>query len=148
MREDISDASELFVSFYLRVDALPSSTTRILRFSLSGTSVGEIYLTSAGKLKLRNAGTTIGSDSATLSVGTLYRVGLHQKQGTGANAVLEGFLASSATAYAFGSPFASSSTQAFTIAVRSVSVGATNSSLAAAITVDDIKLDAGSMPAP
>jgi hypothetical protein len=136
------------IPVYLRVDALPSSATRIMQISNSGTTVGELYLTTAGKLRLRNNGTTIGADSAMLSVGTLYRVGLRQKQGTGTDAVLEAYLASGATSFAFGSPFASNSAQSFTTAATRLTIGATTSSFAAAITVDDIKLDAGSMPAP
>jgi hypothetical protein len=137
-------ADDLYLSFYLRVDALPSSTTRIVQISNSGTTVGELQLTTAGKLRLRHAGTTIGADSAVLSVGTVYRVGLRQKQGTGADAVLEAYLASAAGP--FTTPFAGSSSLSFTTAATRLSIGATTSSAAAAITVDDIMLDTRSMP--
>jgi hypothetical protein len=132
------------LAFYLRVDALPGSTSRIVQISNSGTTVGELYLTSAGKLRLRNVGTTIGADSAALSVGTLYRVGLRQKQGTGADAVLEAYLATGDAP--FSAPFANSSSLNFTTPATRLNIGATTSSMAAAITVDDIKLDTGSMP--
>jgi hypothetical protein len=43
-------------------------------------------------------------DTAPLSIGTLYRVGIRQKQGTGSNAILEAYLAEGDAA--FGAPFA------------------------------------------
>src|SRR5262249_25428160 len=72
LREDFTGADDLFVTFYVRVTSLPSSNTRIVQISNSGTTVGEIQLTTLGKLRLRNAGTTIGLDSAALMVGSLY----------------------------------------------------------------------------
>ena len=76
--------------------------------STSGTRAGNIQLTSGGQLRLRNDATTIGSKSALLTVGTLYRVGLRQSAG-GGSGVLEGYLAVGDAP--FGAPFASSSAQ-------------------------------------
>jgi len=78
-------------------------------------------------------------------VGTLYRIGIHQKKGTGGNAVLEGFIATGDAA--FTTPFATSSTQTFTTQADSVQIGATTGT-AGSMTIDDIRLDTGSMPGP
>jgi hypothetical protein len=113
--------------------------------SNSGTTVGNLQLTSSGALQLRNGSTQIGSNSATLSVGTLYRIGIHQKKGAGGNAVLEAYLAVGSAA--FGSPFASSTTGSFTTQATQFRLGATTAT-AVDIVVDDIRLDTAAMPAP
>lgn len=71
----------------------PTTSARIARISNAGTTVGNLVLNTNRTLQLRNGSTSIGSPSAALALGTLYRVGLHQGSGSGANAVLEAFLA-------------------------------------------------------
>ena len=147
LREDFTGVNELYASFYLRLNAAPTASSRMLLISNGSTSAGNIYLTTSRTLQLRNGSTTIGT-SAALTVGTLYKVGLHQKAGSG-NAVVEAYV--TPVGSAFGSPFASSSTQSFTTQATRLSLGATNSS-ATNITVDDITLDTagfggGSTPA-
>jgi hypothetical protein len=105
LREDFAGVDDLYVAFYLRVTSLPSANTRIVQIVNSGTTLTELQLTSTGKLRLRNAGTTIGADLASLTVGSVYRVGLHQQKGGGADGVIAAYLAGDA---AFGSPFAAS----------------------------------------
>lgn len=100
---------------------------------------------SAGELRLRNGSTTIGADSTPLTVGTLYRVGLRQKRGTGADAILQGYLAVGDVA--FGLPFASTTSGTWTTQADRLRVGATISSVLDA-TVDNIRLDAQAMPGP
>lgn len=125
---------------------MPSSTARIVQISNGGTTVAELQLTTVGKLRLRNGGATIGNDSATLTGGTVYRVMVHQKKGTGSNAVLEASLATGDDL--FGSPFASATNLTFTTQATRVNVGATTSSNAVAITVDDIIIDSAALPPP
>jgi hypothetical protein len=143
LQENFSAADDLYVSLALRVNALPSADTRILLISNNGTTVGNLVLRSNGALRLRNASTTIGADSAPLSVGTTYRVGIHQKRGSGGNGVLDAYLA--ADGVAFGAPFASSSGGTWTTAADRLRFGATVS-VAINATFDDIKLDTASMP--
>jgi RHS repeat-associated protein len=145
LRKEIADADDLYVTFYVRVSSLPSNNTRILQISNGGTTVAEIQLTTAGKLRFRNAGTSIGLDSAALTVGSIYRVGVHQKKGTGANAVLEAYLASGDAP--FTSPFSAATNQTFTTAATRVNLGATTST-AAAIALDDITFDTATLPQP
>jgi hypothetical protein len=111
--------------------------------SNGGTTVGNLLVTTTGRLRLRNGSTTVGADSAALTVGTTYRVGVHQRRGSGANAVLEAFLVPDGTA--FGAPFASSSTGSWTTAADRLRLGATNST-AVDLIVDDVFIGNGSMP--
>jgi pimeloyl-ACP methyl ester carboxylesterase len=143
LQEDFTGVDELFVSFLLELNATASTSARIALISNSGTTVGNLVLSSSGALQLRNGSTTIGSASAALTVGKVYRVGIHQKKGTGGNAVLEVYLATGDAA--FGSPFASSTTESFTSQATRFSFGATNGNAVNA-TFDTIRLDTGAMP--
>jgi hypothetical protein len=143
LQESFSAVDDLYVALALRVSALPSADTRILLVSNNGTTIGNLVLHSNGSLRLRNGSTTIGGDSAPLSVGATYRVGIHQKRGSGGNAVLEAYLA--ADGAAFGAPFAAISSGTWATAADRLRFGATVS-VAINATFDDIKLDAASMP--
>lgn len=143
--ENFTAVDELYISFYIKLTSIGGSSARIAQISNSGTTVGNLVLSSSGTLQLRNNSTSIGSVSSALTVGTLYRVGLHQKKGTGANAVLEAFLATGDTV--FGSPFASGTTQTFTSQANKFIFGATNSTVVNAA-FDDIRLDSASIPPP
>ncbi|HEX9441514.1 MAG TPA: alkaline phosphatase family protein, partial [Roseiflexaceae bacterium] len=145
--ENFSGAGDLYISFYLKLNARPASGARIALIANSGTTVGNIQLTSGGILQLRNGSTTLGSISAAqaLTAGSVYRIGIHQKKGTGGNAILEAYLATGDIP--FGIPFASSATQSFTSAATKFSFGATNS-VALDVYFDDIALDTVAMPAP
>jgi hypothetical protein len=138
LQETFADADDISVSLYLRLEALPSTDSRIVLFSNDGTTVGSLLLLSGGALQLRNASTAIDSPSDALRAGTLYRIGLHQKRGSGSNAVLEAYLAIGDAA--FGAPFASSRMQTFTSAADRLRFGATTGALNAVF--DDITLEA------
>lgn len=143
LSEDFTAVDEVFVSFYLRLSALPSSDTRIAFISNGGTTVGNIVLRPTGELRLRVGSATIGESAALAVKPAIYRVGLHQKRGTGGNAVLEAFLAPAGAA--FGPPFATTATGAWTTQANRLRFGATNGQSTNA-TFDDILLDAAAMP--
>jgi len=82
-------------------------------------------------------------DSTPLSVGMTYRVGFHQKRGSGGDAVLEAFMA--ANGAQFGSPFAAISSGSWTTRADRLRLGATASTAVDAI-FDDIKLDTAGLP--
>ena len=111
---------------------------------MPGRRAANLLLTSTGRLRLRLAGTVIGADSAVLALGTTYVVGLHQKRGTGSNAVLEAFLAPDGSA--FGAPFASRTNGTWTTAMDRLRIGATNGT-AVNLVLDDILLAKDAMPA-
>jgi hypothetical protein len=144
VREDFADTGELFVSFYLKVITQKTSSARIAlvtnRNGTSTVSAGNIILTSSGTLQLKNNGTTLGGNSSVLTPGTVYRVGLHQRTGTGGAGLLEAYLATGDNP--FTTPFATNTGDVATQALR-FTLGATNSS-AVDITADDISLDTAS----
>jgi PKD repeat protein len=145
LQEGFTAVPDLFVAFDLRLTARPSTASRILLVSDQGTTVGNLQLLPTGQLRLRNVSTTIGVDSTALVVGTVYRVAIHQRQGTGSNALLEAFLAPAGNA--FGSPFATLTTGAWTTLADRIRFGATAGGALDA-TADNIALDAGAMPTP
>ncbi|MEQ1760576.1 MAG: DNRLRE domain-containing protein [Vicinamibacterales bacterium] len=144
LEENIIPAPELYVSFYLRLNGILSGTPRIVLISNAGTTMGSLMLTNQGRLRLRGS-STIGVESAPLIPGRLYRVGVHQKKGTGANAILEAFLASDDTP--FGAPFAATTLGTWTTAATRLRIGNTSTG-GVNVTVDDIRLDTMEMPAP
>jgi RHS repeat-associated protein len=83
--------------------------------------------------------------SATLATGVVYRIGIRQQAGTGANGVLEAFVATGDAA--FGAAFTSSSAQTFTTSASEVRVGATNTVALNAV-FDSLLIDTASMPVP
>lgn len=146
LREDFSAAADLYASFYVRFNALPSSSIQFVTLTdENGGTVGNIQLRNTGKLRLRVGATTIGVDSSTLQTGTVYRIGLRQKQGTGGNAILEAYLAEGSAP--FGTPFASTTSGTWTTGVERFRVGPTAPTLMDFV-VDDIRLDTGAMPTP
>ena len=92
---------------------------------------------------LRNGSTNIGTDSARLAANTFYQVGLHQKRGTGGNAVLEAYVAP--LGQTFGAPFASISNGSWTDQATFIRFGATMSAALNA-RFDDIILTSQAMP--
>ncbi len=142
---DPTAVDDVYVSFYLHINSLPTADVRIALISNAGTTVGNIVLRTTGTLRLRNGTTAIGADSAPLPAGTLYRVGLRQKKGTGGNAILEGYLAAGGAS--FGAPFASTTGGTWTTQADRFRFGATASTVLDAA-FDDIRLDAGAMPRP
>jgi hypothetical protein len=131
LNENFTAAPDAYVALEVRLTALPSGTSRVLFFSDQGTTIGNIQLLANGRLRLRN--------------GTIYRVGLHQRGGTGSNALLEAFLAPAGTA--FGAPFASLATGTWTTSADRLRFGATSGS-AIDVTADTIAIDGGAMPGP
>ena len=144
-RENFSATDQIFISLYVRIGAIPAGQVRLVRITDQGTTVGAITIETSGKVTLRNGTTNLGATTLALKPGTLYRVGIHQKKGTGSNAVLEGFLATGDAN--FTAPFASNASQTLTTQSDSVQIGASTST-GGALTVDDIRLDTGSMPGP
>ena len=106
LTENFTGVDDAYVSFYLRVNSLPAGNVRIVYFSNATIAVGNLQLLTSGRL--RNDTTNIGADSAPLAVGTVYRVGLHQRRGTGGNSILEAYVAVGDEP--FGLSFASTTT--------------------------------------
>ncbi len=144
-QENFTATDELFISLYIKIGAVPAGQVRLVRVTDQGTSVGALTLETTGKLTLRNASTNVGATTTSLNPGTVYRIGIHQKKGTGSNAVLEGFLATGDAD--FTTAFAKSTTQTFKTQADSVQIGASTAT-GGNLTFDDIRLDSGTMPGP
>jgi len=145
LQEGFPATADTFVTMRLRLVALPSGSPRIVLLSNAGTTVGNLTLGSTGRLRLRNVSTTVGTESAPLAVGATYVIGLHQKSGSGGDAILEAFLAPDGET--FGSPFARLATGTWTSSADRIRFGATNGT-AVDLTIDDVLVGSGSMPAP
>jgi hypothetical protein len=144
-QENYTATNEIFISLYLKIGAVPSGQVRLVRIADQGTTVGALTLETTGKLTLRNGSSSVGATTAALTPGTIYRIGIHQKKGTGSNAVLEGFLATGDAQ--FITAFATNTGQKFTTQADSVQIGASTST-GGNLTFDDIRLDTGTMPGP
>src|SRR5262249_52418034 len=145
LKENIPATDDLYLTFYVKVIALRAPEARLAVINTGSTPIGSIRLTSASRLKLRNGSTQVGADSPVLSLNTLYRIGLRQKRGTGANGVLEAYLATGDAP--FGAPFATLTSGTWTGAASQVLLGATGSD-PVELLLDDIRLDAAAFPPP
>jgi hypothetical protein len=143
LEEDFPDVDNLVVALDIRVDALPSSDMRLVQVLTSGATVGNIVLLRSGALSLQNGTATVGVNSATLTVGQVYRIMLRQQRGTGANAILEASV--SLAGQPPGSAFAALFNGTWTWAANRLRVGATKGS--GAVTLDGITLIAAD-PSP
>lgn len=152
LQEDFTLGGDVYVSFYMKANALPPDDVRIALLMKSGTNFGNLVLTKTGALRLRNDKAVIGADSAPLKIGALYHVSLHQKQGVGSDAVLEAYLAEGDTP--FGAPFASTTTGTWTSQVTRLRLGALSPyAIPLDAMFDNIQLDSGapsgmSQPSP
>jgi hypothetical protein len=145
LQESFPATADTQVSMRLRLVALPTGTPRIVLLSNGGTTIGNLTLSSAGRLRLRNVSTNVGAESAPLTVGLTYRIGLRQARGTGGNAILEAFLAPDGGA--FGAPFARLTNGTWTTSADRIRFGATAGG-AVNITVDDALIGGAGMPGP
>jgi Galactose oxidase-like, Early set domain/Carboxypeptidase regulatory-like domain/Kelch motif len=144
LQESFPATADTYLTMRVRIVALPAGSPRIVFLSNAGTTVGNITLSSAGRLRLRDASTAIGAESAPLAAGNTYLIGLHQSRGTGSDGVLEAFVAPDGGT--FGAPFARTTSGAWATSADRTRFGATNGT-AVDLTIDDVLLASGGMPA-
>ena len=145
LEKNFTQAEGIYISFYLRVHALPNTDIRVMFVDSAGTTVGNFVLRANGQLRLRNGSTTIGTSPFALTPGVVYRLGLYQRAGAGANGILEGYLAEAGAP--FGAPFATLTNGTWTTPATRTRLGATVSNALNA-TFDNIELDTAAMPGP
>jgi hypothetical protein len=167
LEQSFTGVDDLYVSFYVRFNALPTADNRIAQVLDGGTTVANLWLRPAGTLCLKwgnnwsggSAGTACTSSTKPLAVGTVYRIGLHQRRGDGtSNALVEAYFAQSGGAFpqdAAGNavPFTSQSITPATAGywqsqATALRFGATLSTTALDAAFDDVKLDAAFLPPP
>ncbi|NPC81448.1 hypothetical protein HPC49_24870, partial [Pyxidicoccus fallax] len=99
-------SDEFSVAFDLRMEALPSSDTRLMSFTRGDTVRVSLVLRRSGELQLSNGESDVGAISIKLRPGQSYRVALRQKKDSGPYVTLEASLAKQGED--FDCPFASS----------------------------------------
>ncbi len=142
LQQDLTAASQLYGRVYVRLDVTPTADAPLVQLRSGTTVIGTLIVTTNRTVELRNGSTLIGT-SAALTVGTVYRLGIRQTQGSGTG-VLSAWLATGDTA--FGTAFASSTTQTIASATDSVRLGSPGTGAVLRVTVDDLALDTASMP--
>jgi hypothetical protein len=145
LQESFPATADAYVTMRVRIVALPSGAPRIVMLSNGGTTVGNITLGSTGRLRLRNGTTAVGAESSPLLVGNTYLIGLRQSRGTGVDAIVEAFVAPDGGT--FGAPFARLTNGSWTTSADRIRFGATNGT-AVNLTIDDVLVGSGGMPAP
>jgi len=141
--EAFAATDDLFLAFTLSVKAQAPAGVRIARITNAGATTGNVLLRSNGRLRLRIGSTAVGAESIPLVLGKTYRLGLHQRRGSGANGVLEAFLSEGGVP--FGAPFAATSTGTWINGANRLQVGATSNDVGNLV-FDDLQIDAASMP--
>jgi len=144
-------ATEIWISFYIRVATLPSTGAPRIVTTSNGNTQFNMTINSSGVLSARNNTTGLAS-IRTLSVNTTYRIGLHLKVSTGAanaDAVYEVF--SAVGDAVFGTADLSVSNQVMNVnnnAFSSVVLGMNNGvATTGDIYWDSLRIDNASMPA-
>lgn len=135
---------QVHVSKYVVLDAA-SNAARVVRLVGAGGTIGSLVFNFNRTVQLQDGTSTVGSSATALTLGTVYRLGLRYVKGTGANAVLEGYLAVGDDE--FGAPFASTTTSTRTDDVTEVQFGPTNAN-AADYRFDEIVVDTEALPGP
>lgn len=143
VEETVTATDDLYVTFLVRVTGTPSSAVRVIQITNGSTIVGNLMLQTTRRLRLRVGTTTIGSDSGVLALNTTYRVGIHQKRGTGANGTLEAWVAPATSA--LGNAFARRTTGTWTTAASQIRVGSTNG-VSTSLYLDNVLIDRAVLP--
>jgi hypothetical protein len=146
LEQKIAATPDLYASFYVTIDGLPSNNLRVIQLSSNGATVGNIVIRTDGRLRLRVDAAGIGADSAPLVPGQVYRIGLRQRAGTGSNGILEAYVAEGDAP--FVAPFAATTTGDWTAPTDRVRLGTTASSFPVRVVVDDLQLNGAVMPPP
>jgi hypothetical protein len=144
LQESFPAVADAYLTMRVRLVALPTGSPRIVFFSNAGTTMGNLTLSSAGRLSLRNGSTVVGALSSAMVAGNTYLIGLHQTRGSGGDAIVEAFLAPDGGT--FGAPFARLATGTWTTSADRIRLGATNGT-AVNLTIDDVLVSSGGQPA-
>jgi PKD repeat protein len=138
LEENVDPTDTFFLYCLLQLTTRPTGDDRIIQLSNSGTTVGNLQVRAGGQLRLRVGSTTVGAESAPLTPGVTYQVGVRQQRGTGGNAILEAYVAP--LGQPFGAPFAATSTGTWTTAANRVRLGNTAGAVANLL-FDELHLD-------
>lgn len=146
-------ADELFGSFYLRFSALPASAWRFMSLRnnfLGGVDTYRIQLTTAGKLEIRDDGSTnLGTGTATLAANTNYRIGYHYKRATdNSPAVFQVYVATGHADFGAADVSVASINGYANLPINRIQIGNVSSSPVQTWFIDDVAVSTTVMPAP
>jgi hypothetical protein len=147
----LTATSDTTVDVSIRLSALPTDDARIVVLGSDVLTAGNLVVRSTGVLCARYYNTWIGGSparactSTPLTVGTTYRLRLHEVQGTGGDGVLEAFVAPLGTP--FGSAFARMTNGSWTTKVNDLTVG-TTTGVALSADFDDIAINGNPLSVP
>lgn len=143
VRFDFTASSEVFITAFIYPTVMNQSVRTF--FLQNGF---RLDFRSTGRLRLQtSSGVQIGSESAVLSMNTLYRIGLHYKKGTGADGIARAYVTATGSPYAaFGAPFAESLVATPIVDVSRLDVGNTSGAALNTFYVDNIRIDTTAMP--
>jgi hypothetical protein len=109
-------------------------------------SLGALWLDPAGDaatLRLAFDGMIAPVAPVRITPGAVFRIGVRQRRGSGADGIVEGYVA--AGDGPFGAPFARKANGPWTLAAESVTVGSTAGG-AVGLVIDDVRIDSAGMP--
>lgn len=146
-QEDYTASNDIYVSSYFRFPTNPAGVINFLEVRDASAALARVRFTTTGGASLRlvdSGGSTVGTDFA-VTANTIYRVGLHYGLGSGANGVVEMFVATGDNA--FGAADRQSLVNTGTTQATRLRAGVT---AAATFTIDfdDLRIDDASMPGP
>jgi hypothetical protein len=143
--ERVVPAGDFSLEFKLRLRGLPASDVRLaVTNAVIPATLGNIIVRASGLVCLRNGNAWVGGVAGTactstpLTVGTTYRLKLHQVQGTGGDGILQGFVAPAGDE--FGAPFAKTTTTAISQKVDRFQLGSSTNVVLDAV-FDDVTVD-------
>jgi hypothetical protein len=167
LEQTFGGVDDLYVSFYVRLNALPSADDRIAQVLASGTTVASAWVRTTGALCLKwgnnwsggSAGAACTPSTKPLVVGTVYRVAVHQRRGDGtSNALVEAFFAQGDSPFPQDTngkavPLTSQAIAPTTAGywqtpATAFRFGATLSTTTLDAAFDDVKLDSAFLPPP
>lgn len=151
LNERLTPTDDLTVAMSVRLNAIPTGDVRVMTVSSLIHTVGNLTLRSNGKLCLRSGTSWIGGSTTTactatsLAVGTTYRVALHQVRGSGADAILEAFVAPAGSP--LGTAFAKTSSGTWTTRADKLDFGAMTATVLDAV-FDSVDISGRALSAP
>ncbi len=144
--QNTTATDQLYVALLVRLDATPTASGELLRLRNGGTTLATLTVKTNRQIEVRQSGAGYGLSTA-LTVGTVYRLGLrYTKSTSGANGILEGWLAPVDTAWTTSHRFVNATAVTIPSQVTSLVIGTPATGVLVPLTLDDVVLDTGVLP--
>lgn len=141
---NLTAPTSLYVSFYVKVLAVPATFATLFRVRKSGVSeIARVMFDSTHIGLFDKNSVQIGS-SYTYTPNTIYRIGFRYTKGTGADAILQLFVAQGNNA--FTTAVAETATDTSVVEINQIFVGMRNIAVTSQFLIDNIRMDTVGMP--